>query len=193
MEILLMKILILIFLTSPVFASDQPVAYWSHDSPETIPRQWQPYLSPNSIQFWKEGDYTPPTPLIIAMRDPTPQNITLYKTYLKRRAGMVERFQVAMKKDQIDQIERIVIAFRSDCSACHQLLTELANYPHVADCIQLLQVDQGFISLPWPRLRISESQAQSLNIQAVPTVWVQMRNERTVRLDHPTKLFEDFL
>lgn len=188
-----MKILFLMFFALPLYGSDAPVNYWSQTSTQEIPQQWLPYLNPNSIQFWKEGDYTPPIPLILAMRDPSPQNVALYKTYLKRRAGILERFQVAMKKDQIDQIEKIVIAFRSDCSACHQLLNELANYPNVSNRIQLLQVDQGFIPVPWPVLRISEEQAQSLSIQTVPTVWVQKKNEPTQRLEHPTKLFEDFL
>lgn len=188
-----MRFLLLLIFSTRLYGVDAPVNYWSNANENPIPKYWQSFLDPNSLNFWKEGDYTPPLPQIWAMRDPSPQNIALYKTYLKRRAEVLEKFQIALKKDRIEQIEKIIIAFRSDCSACHQLLSELSSYQNINDKIQLLQIDQRSVSLPWPIVRISESQANTLNIQMVPTIWVKKQGGRVIRLEHPSKLFEEYL
>lgn len=188
-----MRLLILFFLTTALYAKDNPVTYWQTESENAIPEHWQSFLNPNSINFWKEGDYTPPLPLVWAMKEPTTQNIALYKTYLKRRAGILDTFHQALKKDRIDNIEKIIIAFRSDCSACHQLLTELSAHKEVFEKIQLLQVDKGDISLPWPIMKITEQQANQLSIKAVPMVWVKSKSAASQLLEHPGKLFEEFL
>lgn len=188
-----MKILLGILFTTTLYAKDHPVAYWQVDPEDRIPEYWKSYLDMNSLNFWKEGDYTPPLPLIWAMKDPTPRNIALYKIYLKRRAGVLENFQQAMKKDRIDSIERIVVAFRSDCRACHQLLIELSAHSEVSEKIQLMQIDRGNIQVPWPIQRINEQQAHHLNIQTVPMVWVKSKGEAPRLLDHPGQLFEEFL
>lgn len=188
-----MKIFALFLFAANLQAMDKPVTYWQTEPEDSIPEQWKSYLDMSSLNFWKEGDYTPPMPLILAMKDPTPQNISLYKTYLKKRAGVLETFQQAMKQDRIEMIERIVIAFRSDCNACHQFLNELNFHPEVFDRIQFLQVDKGNIQIPFPVLRISESQAHRLNIQTVPTIWIKSKGEEPRLLEHPGQLFEEYL
>jgi hypothetical protein len=188
-----MKILITLFFATTLHAIDKPVTYWQLEPEDSTPEHWKSYLDLNSINFWKEGDYTPPLPLIWAMKEPTRQNIALYKTYLKKRAGVLETFQQAMKQDRIELIERIVIAFRSDCNACHQLLSELSLHAAIFDRIQLLQIDKGQIQSPWPILRINEQQANRLNVQTVPTVWIKSKGEVPRLLEHPGQLFEEFL
>lgn len=179
----------MIFLSTNLLGQDSPVTYWNEAE---VPRQWQSFLNPNSIEFWKEGDYTPPTPLIMAMRDPTPSNIQLYKTYLKRRAAILDRFHKALKQERIDKIERIFVAFRSDCPACHRLLTRLTSQPEIHNRIQLLQVDDLPVPTPWPNLRLSQKSLIQLDIQAVPMVWVR-QSGKLQRLSSAEQLFEEYL
>lgn len=190
MEILPMRWLLVIAFSAHLYGHDDPVTYWKSGP---MPGKWGAYLDPNHLEFWKEGDYTPPAPLIWAMKDPTPQNISLYKTYLQKRAAILELFQQAMKKEQIDKVAKIYVAFRSDCKACHQFLTELSAHPEVFERIQLLQVDTQPVPLAWANTQLSPQAKFSLNIDSVPTVWVQFKNESPHRLTHPGQLFEEVL
>lgn len=189
-----MKVALLLFLSATLFGKDNPVTYWDEGAETTVPEYWKSFLDLNSINFWKEGDYTPPLPLIWAMKDPTPQNISLYKAYLQKRAGVLDTFQKAMKQDRIDRIERIVIAFRSDCPACHRFLSELAiHQQELGEKVQLLQLDRGRFTSLWALRRISPIQAQVLGIQTVPMVWVQSESESPQLLEYPGQLFEEYL
>lgn len=187
-----MKLALLFFMATTLLAKDRPVTYWDEDREET-PEHWKSFLDMNSINFWKEGDYTPPLPLIWAMKDPTPQNIALYKTYLQKRAEVLETFHQAMKKDRIEHIEQIVVVFRSDCNACHRLLSELAAHGEIVEKVQLLQLDSGRFPSPWPTRHLSQAQAQSLGVQTVPMVWVKNDGENVRLLEHPGQLFEEYL
>jgi hypothetical protein len=178
------------FVVSESVFADKPVTYWNE---QPIPTVWQKYLNPDHIEFWQEGHYTPPTPLILAMRNPTPENIHLYKTFMSRRASLMQGFEEAMKKEQVDRIESIVIAIRSDCHACEKLLNELSAHNSIKDKIQLLQVDQARAVFPWSYKKLSPSEAEKLQINMVPVVWVKTKTSSYTRLVDPSKLFEEYL
>lgn len=185
-----LSIVFISILINQVSYADKPVTYWDELHPQTL---WQKYLNPDHIEFWQEGNYTPPAPLIMAMRNPTSENIHLYRTFMTRRASIMQNFQEAMQREQADKIESVVIAVRSDCHSCEKLLGELSSHTLIKDKIQLLQIDQARVAFPWSYKRLTTFEAEKLQITTVPVVWVKTKTSSYTRLIDPSKLFEEYL
>jgi hypothetical protein len=170
-----------------------PVFYWqNHAHQDQDSDLWQHYLDPNQLSFWQEGDYTPPAPLIVAMKNPSEKNIENYMRYLSLRASYQERFQSSLAKYRQKSVKKVVIAVRSDCGACHSLLEDLKAIDVEPEKIQLVQIDRGsfaHLKIPWSITKIDEEQTKTLGVKMVPTVWIQ-NGQGIIQLPYPQKILE---
>ena len=98
-------IFLLMLLSRSAYAFDQtPVQFWAQPKENSKEEKtWSLYTNPNRLEFWKEGDYTPPIPLILAMKNPTANNISRFLQYLTLRASYMERFQSALTKEEFHE------------------------------------------------------------------------------------------
>lgn len=56
---------------------------------------WNDQLNIENDQFFKEGDYMPPAPLVEALRRPTKENIQNYEKWQEMRNILLQRYEIA--------------------------------------------------------------------------------------------------
>ena len=136
---------------------------------------WETYLNPKTTddlkEVFREGDYTPPTPLLEVANNPTDENIKNWfklikkknqfmaklsnkmSDYLKRTSHLkpterkfIEK-QVSRQKDKIEPQSidfkrfQFRMYFESSCPHCRQMMDELVKLQDMGFYIELRQID----------------------------------------------------
>ncbi len=69
----------------------------SHDKAESAPRfDWQKFMNPANVEFFKEGDHVPPEPFMEVARNPTDENLKMWIGYVEKKNKVASHFQERM-------------------------------------------------------------------------------------------------
>ena len=103
---------------------------------------WEPYLDPKNNEFFREGDYLPPAPLMEIARDPSDKNIEKWFSYIekknylserlskrlseyvqKRQGGVVSDGRPELQRKEVDQRRfKFRLYFDFGCPHCRKML-----------------------------------------------------------------------
>jgi thiol-disulfide isomerase/thioredoxin len=168
---------------SPVLAPESPAATTSTPQapvPER-PFDWADYTDPTQPEFWREGDHTPPAPLLELIRDPSPDNIERYRAWTSQKLEVSAEISALLAHAEQPAPVRwdgvqVVYFYATSCGYCQQ------NTPHVLDLmdkgarvlpVHLDRPSEAYpTSTPW-----TEEMGQLVAMQGTPT-WVLVEDEK---------------
>jgi hypothetical protein len=161
--------------------------------PKTKPFSWNDQLNIENDQFFKEGDYTPPAPLIEALRRPTKENILNFEKWQEIRNTLLQRYEIArsqfvsksgmdvpridtasLKVDEKDlEKYRYIFYFESTCSSCHAMFQTINQMVERGVYVEAVRVDKGEgevkgLNLPWSY--VNPEELKKMNLKAVPVL-----------------------
>lgn len=124
---------------------------------------WATQLNPESDEFFKEGDYTPPKAFMEAVRRPNDGNISNYKKYIKKRSKLYQRFVEKLNEgglkpeknlsqvfsNAVNTDVKVLFFFREDCPYCKKMYKEINNLSLMGYQIEAFRVsDQSEVNQP---------------------------------------------
>lgn len=166
---------------------------------------WDQYINPKTKddlkEVFREGDYTPPTPLLEVAKNPTDQNIkNWFKTietknrimakvnkrlseYLKKKTDLTDvdrnfiegRKQIVAPKDIDFKRFRFRMYFESSCPHCKRMMPELLKLQDMGFFVELRQVDNNKKyrqSLPFVVTQASPKELKEKKIDAWPVLFI---------------------
>jgi len=147
-------------------------------SQKTKPFSWNDQLDVEKDQFFKEGDYMPPAPLIEALRRPTKENILNFEKWQQMRNVLLARYESARLQytsktgvnipravgpsTNLDEKDlekyHYVFYFDSTCSACHGMFQTINQMVQRGVYVEAVRMDNKDgevkgLDIPW---RIAE-------------------------------------
>jgi thiol-disulfide isomerase/thioredoxin len=177
-----------------------PPASLAPPAPSAQPRpfDWSDYTDPTQPEFWREGDYTPPAPLLELIRDPSPENIERYRTWTSQKlqvSAQVSELLAAAERPEPVRWEGVVVVYfyASSCGYCQQ------NTPHVLALFERgADVMPVHLDRPSPAYPTStpftEQMGRLAQVQGTPTwVLVEHGERRTIRGFATVERLEDEL
>ena len=178
---------------------------------------WEPYLNPQSPkdleELFREGDYTPPKPLLELANNPTDENIKNWfrliekrnhflnqlnlrmSEYLKKNKGLAstERSLIEKQREKVQTKPldyrrfQFLMYFESSCPHCKRMMSELIKLKNMGFYIELRQVDNeksDTQGLPFTIRRASKSELKARKIDAWPVLFVGDKTNKVVyRID----------
>jgi thiol-disulfide isomerase/thioredoxin len=162
------------------------------------PFDWSDYTDPTQPEFWREGDHTPPAPLLELIRDPSPENIERYRAWTSQKLEVSAQVSALLAQaEQPAQVSwdgvQVVYFYARGCGYCQQ------NTPHVLELQELgADVMPVHLDSPSPALPTStpwtEEMGQLVAVQGTPTwVLVEDGQRRVVRGFATVQRLEDEL
>lgn len=213
-----MNKLVLIFLSalmpSPSFSFDyftEPIDYWNENSPKAPDParkpakkkesfDWDKYKNPRSKAFYKEGEYTPPEPLMELARNPSDENIRHWFEIVETKNRLMSRLQekigeyVAKNKPTIEEASlknietqlsskklakdpkrfRFRMYFESSCPHCKRMLQTLSDLSDLGYYVELKQVDRKPLTyrVPFPIIPADRKEIREKKINAWPVLFI---------------------
>ena len=177
---------------------DESIDYWSLKEPVRKPKEsnkeerknlekaaqrvkgsakfnWEPYLNPKTKkdlkELFREGNHTPPTPLLEVAKNPTDENIKNWFRVVKKKNQFLSRLQQRMseylrKSKGLDLADRgfvemrankiqiksvhsdykrfhFLMYFHSSCPHCRKMMGELKKLQRMGFYIELRQIDDN--------------------------------------------------
>lgn len=229
MERVLITAFLFVVVSSQAFAIDyfnQSIDYWNSkrveskdsSSPEEVTTtkkekdqvkkdkfSWNRYLNPKTTEDFKEvfreGDYTPPTPLLEVAKNPSDENIKNWFAVVKKKNEFLAKINIRMgeylkkhkdiKPEEKQLVEqklrntqpstvdfkrfRFRMYFESSCPHCKRMMPELIKLQNMGFFVELRQIDhnQKFAQgLPFPVTQASQAELKEKNINAWPVLFV---------------------
>jgi thiol-disulfide isomerase/thioredoxin len=172
---------------------------------DSINFNWDQYINPKTKsdlkEVFREGDYTPPTPLLEVAKNPTDQNIkNWFKTietknrimakvnerlseYLKKKTDLTEtdrsftenRKSKAGPKNIDFKRFRFRMYFESSCPHCKRMMPELLKLQDMGFFVELRQVDNNKKyrqSLPFVVRQASPKELKEKKVDAWPVLFI---------------------
>jgi hypothetical protein len=159
---------------------------------------WKSQMDIENDQFFREGDYIPPAPLLEALRRPTKENIVMFDKWNEARNQLLERYEAARakyvggEKARIPSTEsakapanlkkfRFAFYFDAACPHCHEMfetINQLAQRGIYVEAIRVDRRDQEVRGLAIPWVAATPEELKKINLKAVPM---------TVAFDDKTK------
>ena len=214
-----MKVAILIFcfgFAEPLLAFDyfnNKIEYWNQQKPkkdEVNPQpnekqdtnfDWEKYQNPKNDEFFKEGAYTPPKPLMELARNPSDKNIQNWFAYIETKNKLVAALQTRLQEylkvngktasseekelaqEQVAQMSREPIDikryrfrlyFESSCPHCRNMLKTMEELRSLGYYIEIHQVDRRRpdYEVPFPLIPASKKDLAERRINSWPTLFV---------------------
>lgn len=166
---------------------------------------WDQYINPKTKddlkEVFREGDHTPPTPLLEVAKNPTDQNIkNWFKTietknrimakvnkrlseYLKKKTDLTDtdrsfienRKKIATPKDIDFKRFRFRMYFESSCPHCKRMMPELLKLQDMGFFVELRQVDSNKKyrqSLPFVVTQASPKELKEKKVNAWPVLFI---------------------
>lgn len=161
---------------------------------------WNKHLDPKNEEFFKEGDYLPPKPLMELARDPSDQNIKNWfkmmetknqimarlqsrlNDYLRAKKSLnaVTIHQIERKRDNLDRRKidfkryRFRMYFESSCPHCQRMMKTLVDLQNMGFYVEVRQIDTGPLhqKFPFPVVRASKKEIVEKNITAWPVLFI---------------------
>ncbi|MBI2603778.1 MAG: thioredoxin fold domain-containing protein [Deltaproteobacteria bacterium] len=213
----LVTILIFLTIAQSILAFnyfDRKIDYWGSDRTTNPPLRekepdkpnppafdWSKYSNPKSDEFFKEGNYTPPKPLMELARNPSDENIRnwfrIIETKNKLMAALQERFteylqtnKTTLTEEQKTTVERKVesleignhdvrrfrfrLYFDSSCPHCKNMIATMKELQELGYYVEVHQIDRRVpeYSVPFPIIPASEKDIRERNISSWPTLFV---------------------
>lgn len=219
---LLFAIATLTNLSSPSQASDfsffdSNIDYWHEQkkegktsAPTTAPEKaptasastdtkfdWKKHLDPNSKDFFREGDYTPPEPFMELVRNPTDENIKNWFAMIEKKNELSDRMRAriqeylakngsmepqskailidakaSLQKTPPDaSLYRFRFYFDSQCPHCKRMFETVADLQAKGFYVEAIQVDKNDSPLPgltMPVMKASKEEIEKQQIHSVP-------------------------
>lgn len=154
---------------------------------------WSDQLNIDNDQFFKEGDYMPPAPLVEALRRPTKENILNFEKWQEKRNLLLQRYELArlqyvsksgvtMPKAEttvlnVDERDlekfRYIFYFESTCPSCHAMFETINQMVERGVYVEAIRVDKGEgevkgLNLPWSYA--NKEEIKKMNLKAVPVL-----------------------
>lgn len=213
------------------FFESEPIEYWkkleikrveevSPTTSEIKPKlkvkrdQWDRYLKPKSIEdlkeVFREGEHTPPLPLLMGIQNPTYQNAQNWLKYIRLKNSLsrpflekIRQIKMAEKSPEnivaINTIERSVSAavptsndwdrfrfrmyFDSKCPHCKNMFNTLSELKKRGFYVEAVQVDSGEAPRIGgiPMFRATPAELKKHSKERIPfTVVADMKRNRLV-------------
>lgn len=173
--------------------SQKPIPEKTQIETQKKPFSWNDQLNVENDQFFKEGDYIPPAPLIEAMRRPTKENILNFEKWQEMRNVLLQRYEVARSQyvgktgnpapvPDIQVLEvsekelsnyHYIFYFESTCPSCHAMFQTINQMVQRGVYVEAIRVDHGDsevkgLDLPW--IFAKPEELKKLNLKAVPVL-----------------------
>ncbi len=157
------------------------------------PFSWNDQLDIEKDQFFKEGDYMPPAPLIEALRRPTKENILNFEKWQEMRNLLLARYEsarsqytgktgISVPKGAVlipnvneKDLEKYhyIFYFESTCPSCHAMFETINEMAGRGLYVEAMRVDKSEsevkgLNLPWSYANPEE--LKKLNLKAVPVL-----------------------
>jgi thiol-disulfide isomerase/thioredoxin len=110
---------------APAAAAEGGPAPLPPQAPSEQAFDWADYTDPTEPEFWREGEYTPPLPLLELIRDPSPQNLERYRQWNDKKLE-VSAFvsQLLLEAEAPEPVlwdgVQVVYFYASGCSYCQR-------------------------------------------------------------------------
>ena len=161
-------------------------------APKAKPFSWSDQLDIEKDQFFKEGDYIPPAPLIEALRRPTKENIENFEKWQAMRNLLLERYEAARlqyvakngasipRAPALAEVNtgdinkyRYLFYFESTCPHCHAMFQTINEMVRGGAYVEAIRIDKGEgevrgLEIPWSFAKPDE--LKKLNVKAVPVL-----------------------
>ncbi len=163
---------------------------------------WKKHLDPNSKDFFKEGDYTPPEPFMELVRNPTDENIKNWFAMIEKKneltSRMMERIQEYVAKDNAKmepQSKAILVSakeslqkappetsrfrfrfyFDSQCPHCKRMFATVSDLQSRGFYVEAFQVDGADVALPGMTVAVtkaSKADVEKQKISSIPLILI---------------------
>lgn len=180
-------LLLLLFMSESgisFFQKDEKIDYWKTTPPKKEVKKstfnWANSLNPQSKEFFKEGDYTPPQAFMELARDPSDQNITNWLKMIEMKNNIMKRLhenmnaylvkhQTQLKTEEknlitekmqslnpkmvpIESIKRykFQLYFDSNCHHCQKMMESMKELSQLGYYIEVKQIDKNRPSFSIP-------------------------------------------
>lgn len=135
---------------------------------------WRPFLDAKNIEFFREGDYTPPEPFMEIMRDPSDANLRMWFAYIERKNALTQRLAARMddyarrhgssmsqqEKARVETVAsqlprtdardyrslRFRMYFDSTCPHCQKMFSTLNSLQELGYFVEARQIDSGSLA-----------------------------------------------
>ncbi|MBP6218550.1 MAG: hypothetical protein KA436_08190 [Oligoflexales bacterium] len=168
---------------------------------ETNKFDWSKYMDPKNKEFFKEGDYVPPEPLMELARNPSDENIKNWfvmidtknklMSELQKRMGefsaraspplakeekdILERQQASITPSNVDfKRFRFRLYFESSCPHCKNMLKTLKDLENMGYYAEVRQIDnkKPDFPVPFPISQVSKNELKEKQINSWPVLFV---------------------
>lgn len=156
---------------------------------------WNEQLNIENDQFFKEGDYMPPAPLVEALRRPTKENILNFEKWQEMRNLLLQRYEIARSQYVRQTGNNLPVAdmpvlevsekdlekyhyafyFESTCPSCHAMFQTINQMVQRGVYVEAIRVDKGEgegevkgLNIPWSYAKPEE--LKKLNLKSVPVL-----------------------
>jgi len=170
-----------------------------------LPQQsfdWNKYLDPKNDEFFKEGDHTPPAPLMELARNPTDENIKKWFKLIEMKNDLTSRLQerlqeyVVKNKGSLKAEETNIISkashdlpqthvdhkrfkfrmyFESSCPHCKRMMKTMEDLRGEGFYVELVQIDTNIEvrkSLSFPVTHATKKELEEKKINAWPVLFI---------------------
>lgn len=174
---------------------------------------WEKQLDPKSDDFFKEGDYSPPTAFMELARNPSDQNIKNWFKLIEKKnelsTRLSNRIQEFLKKNQKLQPEekaylieakqaipkstedstryRFRMYFESSCPHCKRMMTTLKELQELGYYVEVRQIDHNpkvAENIPFPLEYAKPQELKEKQINSWPVLFVgDLSKKVTYRLN----------
>lgn len=183
--------------------------------PEQVPKvenkkfDWSKYLDPKNPEFFKEGEHTPPEPLMELARNPSDENIKLWfamvdsknklmgdlqkrlTAYSVRHSPSLGQEEKDLITDQQAKIEpskldfkrfRFRLYFESSCPHCRDMLKTMKDFQDMGYYVEAKQIDdrRPEFAIPFPIIHATKEELKAKNISSWPVLFVADTNKQLV-------------
>ena len=185
----------------------------NHSPKKTHNFDWEPYLNPKTThdlrELFREGEHTPPTPLLEVTRNPTDENIKKWfelvkkknlflsqlnqkmTGYLKRtkqlslrEKSLIKKQRASIRPSSMDYKRfRLRMYFESSCPHCQRMMDELIKLQDMGFYVELRQIDSNKESvkgLPFLVSKASPSEIKEKKINSWPVLFIGDQKKKVV-------------
>lgn len=163
---------------------------------------WKPYMDPQTNEFFKEGEYTPPEPFMELVRNPTDESIQnwfklieLKNKLSQRMRDRIDEYQIKHgqklpdeSKESLTQTKnslpiaqadtkryRFRMYFDSKCPHCRNMFNTIQDLQSRGFYVEARQVDNDLRAvehLPLPIQKASRQELAEKDIKSVPVLLI---------------------
>ena len=212
---------VMMLLCTPLFAFDyfnSQIDYWNeggtfseknssqtkrkNPATESKAFDWSTYLDPENDEFFREGDYIPPTSFMELVRNPTDKNIANWFSLIEMKNKLSLRLQQRMLEYQKKHASRLSsdahklisrksqdlqflhidhkryrfrLYFAYSCPSCKKMLNTMVKLQEMGFYVELRRIgddDMSSLDVPFPVLPADNAELKEKNINSWPVLFI---------------------